>query len=286
MIPFIDVSAWQFPTFNNTTFTLGDGWVAPDFTETKARGVRAVVARATNGLRVDPAFTVCTDASNLAGLVTGAYAYLRPNLSSPEVAAQTFLDAIANAVTVDFTMADCESFEGDYTWGQSALADWFETWLRLVEAGTGKRPAIYTGYWWWQPRIGAEGHRFSAYDFVLAAYPHQWPGGEALWPAVPLDANEWYSWATTTQGGDPGLSYGPTLPEGIPTWGGWQISSWALAADHGFQSGRLDCDVAKPEVFERWAAAVVTEPVPEPTPEPAPEPTKPGKGRGRWWRKG
>jgi GH25 family lysozyme M1 (1,4-beta-N-acetylmuramidase) len=250
MIPGIDTSKWQFQV-----------QAKPDFSVAISRGVKFVIARSSIGLEKDECYDIQQQAAQEASLTQGAYHWVKPHINQAKAEAEFFLQAAGDAT---FLMADIE--ENALTvpeWGGRRVADWFHEFLDALEAGHGKQPLIYTGAWWWDPRFGELGQEFAKYDFMVSGYPHQWPGGNASWPPVPLDANQWYEWATTTQAGDPGLPNGPRTPLGDDGWSGWQISSWALAADYGFvdpgaKDVRLDCNVVKPEAWERWIAQPVT----------------------------
>jgi GH25 family lysozyme M1 (1,4-beta-N-acetylmuramidase) len=273
MKPFLDVAGYQYAGFRQIpdgnigfTFTVPPNIQPPDLTKAKAHGIAGVISRACNGADTDPTFAYTVAGCRNAGIADGLYGYLRPSYSGPEQAANALLAAAASVGGVLVCMADCEqmlldrdqSIALEREWAGRRYADWLHAWLWYMEAGTGRKPIIYTGQWWWDRVLADCGHEFVGYDFVLANYPHQ-PKTMAQpeWPPVPLDANTWHDWATTTQGGDPG-SPGPILVKGIPHWEAWQFSSWAKANDYGFTSGgRLDCNVAKPEFWEKWTKRVV-----------------------------
>ena len=268
MIPFLDVAGYQYTGFRQIpngnigfTFTLPSNAAPPDLSKAEANGVRGIISRACNAVDIDPTYRLTVEGCRTAGIVPGIYAYLRPTYSTAAAAAEACVAAAAAVGGVPVVMADCEamllgpaaSVRVEAEWKGRPYADWLHQWLQTVEAGTGRRPIIYTGRWWWDRVLADCGAEFAGYDFVLANYPHQ-PRSmpQPLWPAVPFQGSEWYEWATTTQGGDPGSS-GPTLVSGVPSWAGWQFSSWGKAADYGFSSGgRLDLNVAKPDAWERW----------------------------------
>ena len=268
MIPFLDVAGYQYAGFRQIpngnigfTFTLSPNTPPPDLAKAKANGVRGVISRACNGADTDPTYWHSVQGCRAAGIADGLYAYLRPTYSNASQAVDALLIAASSVGGVAVTMADCEamlldsaeSVRVEAEWKGRRYADWLHEWLEAVEAGTGRRPIIYTGRWWWNRVLAECGAEFADYDFVLANYPHQpasWP--QSQWPPVPVDANWWHAWATTEQGGDPGMAE-PMLVSGVPTWAGWQFSSWGKAVDYGFSSGgRLDLNVAKPEAWERW----------------------------------
>ena len=246
MIPGIDTSKWQFQIE-----------AKPDFSVAISHGVKFIIARSSIGLVKDEYYDLQAQAAQECGLTQGAYHWVKPHINQARAEAEFFLQSAGPAT---FLMADIE--ENALTvpeWAGRRVADWFHEFLDILEAGHGKQPIIYTGAWWWDPRFGELGQEFAKYDFMVSGYPHQWSGGQASWPPVPLDANEWHEWATTTQGGDPGMPQGPRTPRGEDEWSGWQFSSWALAGDYGFvdpgaKDVRLDCNVVKPEAWERWSA--------------------------------
>jgi GH25 family lysozyme M1 (1,4-beta-N-acetylmuramidase) len=269
MIPFLDVAGYQYAGFRQTavgnegfTFYLPPNTPPPNLEMAKANKVQGVISRAVNATDIDPSYPLTVEACRDTGLVAGLYAYLRPTYSTPQAAADAMLHAfVDSSIGIDIVMADCEamlldpaqSVAVESQWKGRRYADWLHEWLAAVQAGTGCQPLIYTGKWWWDRVLADCGQEFAPYDFVLANYPHQ-PKAmpQQQWPTVPLPADWWHAWATTEQGGDPGMDE-PLVVAGVPTWAGWQFSSWAKANDYGFNSGgRLDCNIAKDDAWERW----------------------------------
>jgi hypothetical protein len=66
----------------------------------------------------------------------------------------------------------------------------------LVEAGTGKRPIIYTGFYVWRDQIGDPD--FSEYPLWIAAYVNRCPDISDHW-------NRWTFWQTSDSGRIPGI---------------------------------------------------------------------------------
>jgi GH25 family lysozyme M1 (1,4-beta-N-acetylmuramidase) len=247
----IDTSAWQFPGFDSAAMTLPANTTPPDLAKAKALGVSGVYARALNGVRKDPAFDITVFTAKAAGLAIGAYHYLRPNESSPEVAADAVIAEVTKFGLILPVMADCESFEGEDTWSNRQYADWLHVYLDRIEGTLNKRPIIYTGDWWWNRELGAVvGAEFAKYDFMLSDYVGTTP---------PSDASQWYNYATS------GTRKGPDIVAGDTTWEGWQFTSKLRAGDFGFAPGDLDGNLVKPTAWWNWNIPA-TAPPPPPVP--------------------
>jgi GH25 family lysozyme M1 (1,4-beta-N-acetylmuramidase) len=83
------------------------------------------------------------------------------------------------------------------------MADAIRTWLTVVEKGTGLRPIIYVGSYFWQDNVGATD--FGDYPIWIAAYG----------PAC------------------------PSLPPGWSNWAFWQYSDGGGSLDHDVFNGSL-----------------------------------------------
>lgn len=84
--------------------------------------------------------------------------------------------------------------------GTSELQSWTKTWLQTVEKEVGVRPFIYTGQWFWGPRLGDPRSFFGRYPLWLAAYVNN-PA-----PFVPSAWKTWTFWQFTDKGSVPGIS--------------------------------------------------------------------------------
>jgi GH25 family lysozyme M1 (1,4-beta-N-acetylmuramidase) len=114
------------------------------------------------------------------GLVRGAYHFARPSRNAPEPEAAHFLTVLQAAGgldTGDLIALDLE--DTDVAASYDALP-WAMAWLRTVEAETGVRPLLYSGWWYLQPHI-SDISALRAYAFWLADYGADRPERADLW---------------------------------------------------------------------------------------------------------
>jgi len=146
--------------------------------------------------------TFATNWANMknAGVLRGAYQFFEPG---EDVAAQADLmvQKVGKLQPGDLpAMIDVEVTGGQ---GDATVGARVAQWLQIVEAGTGRRPIIYTGSYFWQDDVG---------DTGLGAYP--------VWIAA----------------------YGPACPSLPPGWGSWlmwQYSDGNGSLDHDVFNGTL-----------------------------------------------
>ena len=117
-----------------------------------------------------------------AGVMRGAYQFFEPGES--EVAQANMMVAkVGHLGSGDLpAMIDVEA-----TGGQSpaTIAAKVRHWLQIVEAGTGKRPFIYTGSYFWQDHV--KDSSFGQYPIWIAAY------GPSC-PSLPAGWSKWLMW--------------------------------------------------------------------------------------------
>jgi lysozyme len=123
-----------------------------------------------------------------AGVLRGAYQFFEP--SEDEVAqANLMVQKVGKLGPGDLpAMIDVEVTDGQ---GGGTIGAKVAHWLQIVEAGTGRKPIIYSGSYFWQDDVG---------DTGLGSYP--------IWIAA----------------------YGPACPSLPPGWSSWR-RSWESAAD-------------------------------------------------------
>jgi GH25 family lysozyme M1 (1,4-beta-N-acetylmuramidase) len=114
-----------------------------------------------------------------AGVLRGAYQFFEPD--QDEVAqANMVIAKVGRLGPGDLpAMIDVEVTRGV---GAATLGARVRTWLELVEAGTGRKPIIYTGSYFWEDNVGTD---LSGYPIWIAAY------GPAC-PSIPDDG--WTNW--------------------------------------------------------------------------------------------
>lgn len=173
-----------------------------DWQAAKNGGIAFGFARISDGTGyIDPKFDANWSGMKAAGVLRGAYQFFEP--AGDEVAqANLVVSKIGMLGDGDLpAMIDVEA-----TGGQSpaTIAAKIKTWLRLVEQGTGRKPFIYSGSYFWEGNVQ---------DTTLGAYP--------FWIAA----------------------YGVTCPSmpnnGWPTWTFWQYSDGNGSLDHDVFNGTL-----------------------------------------------
>lgn len=167
MLTGIDVSEWQ-------------GSV--DWNAVKSSGRTFAFARISDGGYHDKYFGANWPAMKAAGIVRGSYQFFEP-AQDPNAQADIVIAAVGHLDAGDLpVVADME-----VTGGQSAatiLAN-LHTWVDKVTAGTGKKPMIYTGKYWWEGNVG------DSADFVALPLWH----AQYTSAACPDIANAWSGWA-------------------------------------------------------------------------------------------
>ena len=143
----------------------------------------------------------------------GAYHFMTAN-DSPESQAENFLATVGGLGSDD--LPPCIDVEwnltkenGSYVLDEKGrpLDAWasyspdevvrrISLWLKLVEAGTGKKPIIYTNAEWWSERIGRD-KSLASYALWVADYSSKSLGKES--PNVPPEFS-WSLWQLTDQG--------------------------------------------------------------------------------------
>jgi lysozyme len=112
----------------------------------KAAGIDFAIARISDGTFMDTQFANNWAGMKAAGVVRGAYQFFEPG-DDPTTIANIVIQKVGMLAPDDLPVtADVE-----VTGGQSpaTIAAHLQTWLNVVEAGTGKKPMIYTapGFW-------------------------------------------------------------------------------------------------------------------------------------------
>jgi lysozyme len=130
----------------------------------------------------DPLFSTNWANMKKAKILRGAYQFFRPN--EDEVAqANLVVSKIGKLQPGDLpAMIDVEVTGGI---AGATIGAKVKHWLQIVEAGTGVKPIIYTGSYFWQDNVGTT--NLGAYPIWIAAY------GSAC-PAVPPGWNKWLVW--------------------------------------------------------------------------------------------
>ncbi len=117
-----------------------------------------------------------------AGVMRGAYQFFRPNQDAA-AQANLMVKAVGKLGAGDLpAMIDVEATGGEPPW---VIAQKIHQWLQIVESGTGKRPFIYTGSYFWQDYV--KDTSFGQYPVWIAAY------GPSC-PSLPAGWSNWLMW--------------------------------------------------------------------------------------------
>lgn len=152
-----------------------------DWQAQKNAGVDFGYARISDGLNsIDSQFANNWSKMKAAGVLRGAYQFFEPGQDAVAQANMMVSKVGGMLGAGDLPcMIDVEA-----TGGQSpgTIASKIQTWLDIVEKGTGRKPIIYTGAYFWQDYV--QSPNFGGYGLWIANYG-------ATCPLVP---NGWKSW--------------------------------------------------------------------------------------------
>ncbi len=165
-----------------------------DWAKVKASGIAFGIARINDGTFNDPTFARNWRDMKTAGLIRGAYQFFRPNedvttQANVAIAAVGTLGDGDLPVTLDVEVTGSES--------ASVIASRIKSWVDQVEAGTGKRPIIYTGKYFWQDSVASTA--FAGYPLWIAAYGPTCPN-------IPVPWTNWKFFQYSDNGATPGVS--------------------------------------------------------------------------------
>jgi GH25 family lysozyme M1 (1,4-beta-N-acetylmuramidase) len=192
----IDVSSWNHP-----------GGAGIDWGAVRAAGHTFAFVKADEGPMStggsyynNPYFAQDWHGAASVGMYRGAYHYARPKLPL-----STAIDDARHFVSVTGTMRgprdlppvlDLESSGG---LSGPNIVEWARTWLHEVERLTGRRPIIYTGYYFWKDTLGSTS-ALSSWRLWLPWYTSASAPG-----AVPAPWGTWTFWQYTETGSVPGI---------------------------------------------------------------------------------
>ncbi len=162
----VDVSVWQGSSI--------------DWKAVKASGRAFGIARISYGTgTIDATFPGNWNGMKAAGMVRGAYQWFRP-AQDAKAQADIVIAHVGKLGPGDLPVtADVEETQSVSAAGiTSAL----HVWMDRVEAGTGKRPIIYSGKYFWNDNVVSKD--FSAYPYWIPAYG----------PTCPDLATPWSDW--------------------------------------------------------------------------------------------
>ncbi|MFO0758111.1 MAG: GH25 family lysozyme [Byssovorax sp.] len=180
----------------NTVQGIDVSYYQPNINWTKVAnsGRKFAIARVSDGFFNDPDFEVNWAGIKAAGMIRGTYQFFRPG---KDAAAQA--DLVIQKVGVLGPGDLPVTLDVEATDGQSAatIAAKIHTWVDKVTAGTGKKPIIYTGKYFWNDNVVTAD--FADYPLWIAAYGPPCPDTPIPWHA-------WAMWQYSSTGSVPGIS--------------------------------------------------------------------------------
>jgi lysozyme len=149
----------------------------------KAANVTFGFARISDGTNyIDSYFDANWANMKAAGVLRGAYQFFRPGQNAT-TQANMMVAKVGKLGPGDLPcVIDVEATDGQ---SAATIASKVKTWLEIVEQGTGKKPIIYTGPYFWQDKVGTTA--FSGYPLWIAHYG-------ATCPSIPDGWSKWTFW--------------------------------------------------------------------------------------------
>jgi lysozyme len=176
------------------------------WSEVAAAGYGFAIARINHSDFMDPEFDRNWAGIKEAGMLRGAYQYFEPG---EDVAwqAQVVIDKLGVLGPGDLPAVIDVETDGGLPPAEVAQA--VGEWLALVEAGTGKKPIIYTGKYFWQDNVASPD--YADYPLWHAQYPNacQPPAAPPPDCGCANTADQWSQlvfWQYSSSGSVPGIS--------------------------------------------------------------------------------
>lgn len=168
-----------------------------DWPKVAGGGISFCYVKATDGVAFsDVRFVANYGGSKGAGLLTGAYHFLRPELNA-EQQAESFLHLLPQLSIGELPpVLDVELAGGA---NASTIIDAVQTWVEAVENVLLRRPIIYTLASFWNSALGAT-RQFDDYFFWIADY------GARLTPRLPIGRADYEFWQFSETGSVPGIA--------------------------------------------------------------------------------
>ena len=175
----IDISVWQ-------------GTI--DWARVRAAGKEFAFARVANGTTVDTKFDANWPAMKAAGVLRGAYQYWRPGQDAM-AQANVVIAEVGQLGPGDLpVVADVEATDGQTA---ATIISKLQTWIAVVEAGTGRRPIVYTARYFWNTNVNSTA--FNSYPLWVANYYVSCPSLPAAW-------SDFLFWQYTDSGSVDGIT--------------------------------------------------------------------------------
>ncbi len=178
----IDVSSWQ-----------GDiNWDA-----VAGSGIRFAIVRIGDGTYRDRTFASNWSNARRVGLIRGAYQFFEPQ-QDPVVQADIVVAAVGRLGAGDLPVV-CDVEAPNPGVSPATYVARLRTWVDRVEAGTGRRPIIYTGRYYWDPFVASSYFPQNGYPLWHAQYT------SASCPNINDRWHDWLMWQYTSSGSVPGI---------------------------------------------------------------------------------
>jgi lysozyme len=194
------VSCAAGPTVKGVDVSVYQGSV--NWNAVHAAGWEFAVTRIGDGYGGDSTFVTNWAGIKNAGMIRGAYQFWRAADDQNRLA-DIVIAAVGHLGPGDLpVMLD---IEGASMQGQSAatIQSQMNLWLSRVEAGTGKKPLIYTGKYAWDPSV--QSANYGSYALWIAAYGANTGGVPANCPNTPMGWSAWNFWQYSSVGAIPGI---------------------------------------------------------------------------------
>jgi lysozyme len=165
-----------------------------DWRKVKDAGYRFVWIKAGEGDWKDPQFIDNVKGAGAAGLKVGAYHFLRPRAG--RTGGQEAAYFIQRLEAADLgkgdlrPVLDVEATQLD----RAATHAYVKSFVNAMHAH-GFRPMIYTGFWFWNPKVGVD-------DFGLPLWIAAYQSAE---PKLPVPWKRYAAWQHTSSGSVPGI---------------------------------------------------------------------------------
>jgi lysozyme len=185
-VPGIDVSYWDLDI---------------DWAKVQASGIRFAFIKATEGeTYTDPTFAANWAGSKSAGILRGAYCFFHPNMDAIKQA-DFFIQTLKarNDVGELPPVLDLEAHDQQ---SNAVIISKAKAWLDRVEQAFGKKPVIYSGYYYLKDHFSESGAQPPAwvndYPLWIAQYPRVYTA--EMQPALPPGWLRWTFWQYSETG--------------------------------------------------------------------------------------
>ncbi|HEY3450134.1 MAG TPA: GH25 family lysozyme [Myxococcales bacterium] len=186
----IDISQWQ-------------GTI--DWNQVRAAGKEFAIARIGDGLGSDPTFQGHWASIKNVGMIRGAYQFFRTGKDAL-AQADIVVAAVGRLGPGDLPVT-CDVEDPNSNVSAGVYNSLIHQWADRVEQGTGKRPMIYTGKYYWDPKVAS--NDFAGYPLWHAQYTNA---------ACPNINDRWGDWVFWQYRAEP---YPPVPGGTCPGISGW-----------------------------------------------------------------